>query len=83
MKKIISLALALMMVITMAVPAFSYSTFGNYSTKVENEEYYKKFLKDKFDTTVSYCNESNDKENECNTVKCVDKKKRECINDEE
>lgn len=43
MKKIISLALALMMVITMAVPAFSYSTFGNYSTKVENEEYYKKF----------------------------------------
>ena len=39
MKKIISLALALMMVITMAVPAFSYSTFGNYSTKVENEEY--------------------------------------------
>ena len=48
-----------------------------------DKEYYKKFLKDKFDTTVSYCNESNDKENECNTVKCVDKKKRECINDEE
>lgn len=43
MKKIISLVLAMMMVIAIAVPAFAYSTSGNYSTKVEDEEYYKKF----------------------------------------
>ena len=43
MKKIISLVLAIMMIAAMAVPAFAYSTSGNYSTKVEDEEYYKKF----------------------------------------
>lgn len=43
MKKAISLVLAMFMVIALAAPALAYSTSGNYSTKVEDEEYYKKF----------------------------------------
>lgn len=43
MKKIIAFVLALVLAFAMAVPAFAYSVSGNYSTKVEDEEYYKKF----------------------------------------
>lgn len=43
MKKIVALVLAVVLAFAMAVPAFAYSVSGIYSTKVEDEEYYKKF----------------------------------------
>ena len=43
MKRIVSVVLAVVMIAVLAVSAFAYSTSGNYSTKVEDEEYYKKF----------------------------------------
>ena len=43
MKRIVSVVLAVVMIAALAVSAFAYSTSGNYSTKVEDEEYYKKF----------------------------------------
>lgn len=43
MKKILSFLIALMMLAAFSVSAFAYSEAEGYSTKVEDEEYYKKF----------------------------------------